>query len=296
MPISAQPVFIVGGSRTGSEMLKTMLTASPMLDFVDEMRLLMPAWLHRDLVRTINDRFGSLDKVDSAEALAELLYSGKPTGWFWSAVDTQLDRASFVDALGDPPYSVPGLFETIMVVHARMRDKAGIGAKFPVHYAYTDRLIEWFPGCRIVHTTRHPKAVYLSQSRKYGGPDDSVLAGAYSRLQQFAHINIQTTGTARLHKRYRDADNYRLVRYEDIVRKPEETLRALCDFLRVDFLPDMLTPNQYGSSFTKIGSARGIDASSLDRWQSELSTFESRWFDLVQGGSARALGYAVGQP
>jgi hypothetical protein len=289
------PVFIVGGSRTGSEMLKTMLSVSPMLDFVDEMRLLMPAWLHRDLASTIDQHFGSLAKVDSAQALVELLFSGKPTGWFWSAVDSQLDRKMFAEELGQPPYRLAGLFESIMRAHARTHGKRGIGAKFPVHYSYTDRLVEWFPDCRIIHTTRHPKAVYLSQARKHGSDSRSIIAGAYSRFQQFAHINIQTTGTARLHRRFRGSANYCLVRYEDIVRSPEETLRNLCCFLQVEFLSQMLMPNQYGSSFNTIGSARGIDPSSLDRWQEQLSPFESRLIDIFQRRSTWELGYPPGR-
>ena len=285
------PVFIIGGSRTGSEMLKTMLSASPDLDFVDEMRFLMPAWLHRDLVRTINSEFGSIAQVSSADALADLLYSGKPTGWFWSEAETQLDREMLVSELGSPPFNLVGLFRSIMVVHARMRNKNGLGAKFPVHYSFAEQLAEWFPGCRFIHTTRHPKAVYFSQARKHEKTRQNRAGKTWSRLQQFAHISIQTRGTAQLHAKLGESPNYRLIRYEDIIRAPEATISSLCEFLGVDFLPGMLLPNQYGSSFNEIGDARGIDASSLDKWRTQMSAFESRLFDGFSGRSVERLGY-----
>jgi len=53
----SRPVFIIGGSRTGSEMLKTMLSASPEIDFVDELFLYCPRWLHKDLATNISREF-----------------------------------------------------------------------------------------------------------------------------------------------------------------------------------------------------------------------------------------------
>jgi len=57
------PVFIIGGSRTGSEMLKTMLSVSPDLDFADEMVVRAPWWLHKDLESSIRDHVGDLGRV-----------------------------------------------------------------------------------------------------------------------------------------------------------------------------------------------------------------------------------------
>jgi hypothetical protein len=42
------PIFIIGGSRTGSELHRTILTHSPRIDLVEEMWLLCPSWLHTD--------------------------------------------------------------------------------------------------------------------------------------------------------------------------------------------------------------------------------------------------------
>jgi len=44
---------------------------------------------------------------------------------------------------------------------------------------------------------------------------------------------------AERHKQ-RFADQYKIVRFETLVTKPEETLREICDFLDEPFLPEML--------------------------------------------------------
>ena len=150
-----------------------------------------------------------------------------------------------------------------MYVHARRNRKTGFGAKFPTHYSYTDKLIEWFPDCKLIHTTRNPKAVYASQAAKYEQQAKTALGKRVLRFKHFVHINIQTAWTARIHSKYDGLENYKLVRYEDTVWQPRQQLRELCDFLEVDFLEDMLQPKQYGSSFDKIRNNKGVSQSSL---------------------------------
>ena len=287
----SSPVFIVGGSRTGSEMLKTMLSVSGELDFVDEIFLLCPRWLHSDLKSSIKRYVGDLDAPGALDRLMDLLYSGRPYGWFWSAIEDEVDRDLLHAELAKNPLSLRSIFDALMHVHAKIGGKNGVGAKFPLHYSYTDTLIEWFPDCRIIHTTRNPKAVYASQAAKYIRPNDGIIGRNYKRLPQFVHINIQTAWTARLHRRMRDKPNYRLIRYEDVVNNPESEIWQLCEFLGVPFLKGMLNPHQYGSSFGKIGATSGVDNSSLERWRKTVSPWTARLIDLMQRSPSHTLGY-----
>ena len=285
------PVFIIGGSRTGSEMLKTMLSASPKLDFVDELFLYCPRWLHKDLEANIREHVGPLDQPDAQSQLIDLLFSGIPYGWFWQNVDQQLDREMFSDALAETNLSMREIFASVMSVHAKMNGKKGHGAKFPTHYSSVGRLIEWFPECKIIHTTRNPKAVYASQAAKYLKNDQPAISTAFLRFQHFVHINIQTTWTAMIHKRLCGRDNYRLVRYEDTVRNPGKQLKELCDFLEVPFLEEMLTPKQYGSSFNTIKGGKGVNQSSLDRFRHTTGKATQLFMDVVHSRAYQLLGY-----
>lgn len=285
------PVFIIGGSRTGSEMLKTMLSASPDLDFVDELFLYCPGWLHKDLATNISEHVGSLEREGSRKALVDLLYSGIPYGWFWDNVDEQLDREKFERVLADSGLSMRELFAAIMHVHAAKNAKNGHGAKFPLHYSSAGKLLDWFPNCKIIHTTRNPKAVYASQSAKYLEEQQSGMSRAYLRFQHFVHINIQTSWTALIHKRFASLANYRLVRYEDTVRNPREQLLGLCEFLQVDFLETMLTPKQYGSSFNTIKGNKGVSPSSLDRYRRTTSRATQLFMDIAHLRACKLLGY-----
>ena len=287
-----RPVFIVGGSRTGSEMLKTMLSASQDLDFVDELFLYCPRWLHKDLDSNIKGYFDDTENSTSLERLLDLLYSGVPYGWFWTNVEEQLDRDMLAVELAGKPLSMENLFDAILTVHARMREKTGIGAKFPMHFSESAKLIEWYPNCRLIHTTRNPKAVYASQSAKYVTGDESGLVCAYKKFQQFVHINIQTWWTARLHQSLQDNGNYLLVRYEDVVREPQAQVKKICQFLEIQFEAGMVEPHQYGSSFDDIGGGKGVELSSLEKWRTKISPFTATLIDWLHPFAYRMLGYS----
>ena len=55
-----KPVFIVGGSRTGSTMLQVILSKSPDLCITDELQFRRPWWLQRDFLDEVDAHVGSL--------------------------------------------------------------------------------------------------------------------------------------------------------------------------------------------------------------------------------------------
>ncbi len=99
------------------------------------------------------------------------------------------------------PRTLQGVFAALLKVHAAANHKSIPGAKFPVHYSYAERLIEWFPDCRIIHTVRDPRAVYASQATKHTKDERSMSKVLWKRLQRFVHINIQSWWTTRVHER-----------------------------------------------------------------------------------------------
>lgn len=268
-----------------------MLSASPELDFVDELFLFCPRWLHHDLNRLIESRLGPLGEGTDRQGLAELLFSGRPYGWVWSRASEKFDRDVLDRELAAGPLDMKRVFDALMAAHAARSGKSGRGAKFPMHYSESARLLRWYPECRLVHTTRDPRAVYASQANKYVDDSDPVWVRAWMKFRQFVHINLQVSWTARLHRELENHPNYRLVRYEDVVRNPGGQVRELCDFLGVDFMPAMLTPNQYGSSFGTIRGNHGIDASSLDAWRSRIHPLTTASLRGLHPVAWRRFGY-----
>jgi len=274
-------------------MLQVIISKSPEVNLTDEMQFRTPWWLHRDFVADVRTHVGPLDSPDALDRLMGLIYSGISVGWFWSATERMLDRDLLYEELSREPLSIRSIFHSVLTAHARHRDKPRIGAKFPVHYSYAQQLLDWYPDCLLVHTTRNPKAVYASQAAKYLEPDQGFASRSLMRFKQFAHINLQISWTARLHQQFCNLPNYRLSRYEDLVLEPETNIRQLCDFLETDFEPSMLSPQRFGSSYDRIEQDRqGIGRESLDRWRSSISPITANAIDVCHRRACRVLGYS----
>ena len=167
-----------------------------------------------------------------------------------------------------------------------------MGEKTPAHLGYVDMLLEWFPGGKVVHIVRDPRAVYVSDCRRRR----QRPTAPYSWLMRLpllfpATIVVQTTlawnSAARRHRdlERRHPTSYRMIRFEDLVRAPEETLPGLFDFLGVA-LPAGVTDVSVVSRGFMLGEA-GLDAGAADRWREHTST---RWPEIVPSCSGARCG------
>lgn len=286
-------VFIIGGSRTGSELLKNFFRKYTGVDMVPEMFLLCPRWLHKDFATNVRQYAGGFGERCNLESLVELVYSKKLYGQFWSVVD-ELDRCEIMDRLAATDRSLKEIFRVIMDMHAKVNNKTVQGAKFPLHYSYAELLMEWFPECKVIHTVRDPRAIYSSQSNKYTSKEFSGARNTLMRVKQFAHISIQTAWTSRVHNKLRHSCNYRLSRYEDLVTGPGDALKEICEFVGIPYESRMSNPELYNSntSFGKAGSSGPqLDKGALDAWKTRISPATARTICYLNKPAMKNFGY-----
>lgn len=65
-----------------------------------------------------------------------------------------------------------------------------------------------------------------------------------------------------------------VVRYEDLLEKPDATMRAICEHCHVPYEPEILDVDQVGSSTASDQRGKGIDASNRNKWRTQLSAAE----------------------
>ena len=286
------PVFIIGGSRTGSELHKNILSTYTDIDLVPEMWLRCPFWLHTDLEKNLKHEFRDTKNAD-LDALLDYLYSGKPFGMFWKRIEKDIPRDVLADYIQYYGTDIKGIFAAIMRAHAEGQGKQVPGAKFPVHYSEAAQLLEWFPNCKLVHTMRDPRAVYASQAKKHKDQNASGTRNAWMAFRQFLHINLQFIWAVSVHKKLEDCPNYFLSRYEDIIITPESSLRKLCDFLGVPFDEQMTRPSVWSNSSFRDDSQvpKGLSKDSLLAWKHLLSNRTVRIMNVVNGSRLIKMGY-----
>ena len=289
-----KPVFIVGCSRTGSTLQQHLLNAYSDVDIAPEMHFLAPRWLRKDFVTQVKDHVGELKKDDRIDELIRFMRSGKPQGAFWQEFITlNIDASYLRKRIVDSDRGFQSVFDALLGAHARANHKEIWGAKFPVHLSYTPKLIEWYPQCRIVHTIRDPRAIFSSQFHKHCRQCSTRARKIEVGILQFIHISLQLFWAAKIHAKLKPYSNYFPCKYEEVVLKPEETLKRLCSFLEIEFNPEMLAPHVFvGSSYSENrGASTTFHVTSISAWKQKLPDSVAALVKIVNKSSMKAFGY-----
>ena len=159
-----------------------------------------------------------------------------------------------------------------------------------------------FEAPRFIHLVRHPQAMIESFVRRRMNRVLAIDArdppGLAERLWTESYGNLERLAAQG------DPDHHLLVRYEELVTVPEETLRNICAFLGVDFDPAMLNPYEGERMIDGLHDASmpigdpglrehdGIDQSLADRWRAD----PPRRLLTQTLNLAKRLGYAPHEP
>jgi len=269
----AAPIFIVGSPRSGTTLLRFMLTSHSRIYIPDEtgfipfLRVPVDAPLTPTQVRAVLNRIGRLNR-------------------FWQGVVRDVD--AFLASL--PDLCLSTILDRLYRMHIGEQDDVRWGDKTPLYVRYISRLHRLFPRAQFVHAIRDGRDASLSAMEKWGR--EKPYLDPYYLLQNWVR-NVQA---GRASGQRLGSDRYLEVRYESLVTEPEETLRKTCAFLNERFEPRML--DQTGAAM-EIGG--GIDqhvevqqlltAVHVNRWVTEMSAFEKKLSDYVAGPALASLGY-----
>ena len=127
-----------------------------------------------------------------------------------------------------------------------------------------------YPDAKFIHIVRNPYANFVSlrkfKSVKYGYP-------LLHRL-----VNTLSNNYYYLYKNQRIIENYYVVRYQDLVQEPEETIKDIAKYLEIPFTEKMLKPTSMGKDWAG-NSTTGICYSTISDenlfvWKDEIYPVE----------------------
>ncbi|RKT53834.1 sulfotransferase family protein [Saccharothrix australiensis] len=276
---SSSPVFIVGTERSGSNLLRLVLDSHPNIAVPHPphfMRYLAP----------LAASYGDLAVAANRRALAEdaLLLLRRHIHPWPRPVDA--DR---VVATASP--SVFGVVSAIYEQHRISTGKARWGCKSTFMVDHVDDVLREYPDAKFVWLVREPRDVAASAKRSVFGHCDPYLMARLWAAQQ-------RRGLAAL--RRHGPDVVRLLRYEDLVRRPREEITALCDFLGERADPAMFEHHRstaarqtahLSESWRK--TAEPISARHVGAYRGNLSRHELLLVDKVTADLKERFGYPV---
>lgn len=276
LPLPEKPFFVVGNPRSGTTLVRFILSSHPRIWIPAETGFLPFLQRNRrtldfDQVQALLDRMGRLN-------------------YAWRGLIR--DPQSFYTSLPDPTLRqvLDALYRRRMA--RRDGEAARWGDKTPTYVRYIADLNEIFPTAQFIHVIRDGRDATLSALAKWGR--HRWYMDSYYLLKNWSR-NV-TSG--RRAGRALEPGRYLEVCYEDLVSDPPAAVARLCEFLDEDLHPAMLQHTRLARE--KIGSGghvevcQPITTSSVGRWKDEMSAFDRKLAGRLVGPTLEKFGYPPG--
>ena len=279
-PQSDRPVFVGGCPRSGTTLLRTMLTAHPELAIPQETRFLIDGYRARR-------RWGDLADPDNRRRLARWVVDRRVSRHAQLTPDTDELVARMVAA----PPTIGSVLSAGFRLHAERHGAVRWGDKRPSLVLNLDAVFAMFPGAQYVNVVRDPRAAIASirtVGRRHGWSAHGIPGGteAWARSQREADR----------WRRRLPADQFLEVRYEELVSEPEPVLAAIVGYLGLDpaGLDAMLHHHETADVSTRSLHAlvaRPVTTEAVRRWERELTREEIAFVEHVLADPMRRYGY-----
>lgn len=264
-------IFITGNSRSGTTMMMRVLDNHSQAHSINEPHFFEKLWSPNDAGKKI--------KRTEAFTLLAKLFTGQRAGFFEPVSEHvhkyEQEIQDLLGTCGDG-CSRMQVYARFMLHETRLAGKQIPCEKTPQNVFYIEEILSNFPNAKVINMIRDPRAVMLSQKRKwkrrYLGAD-FITKREMIRLR----INYHPVTIAKLWKSAISAvqpfEGHKRVynlRFEDLISSPETATRELCTFLNLDYEAEMLQVPHAGSSSeadkkTEKGIKKSRDESFLEK-------------------------------
>ena len=262
------PFFIIGVPRSGTTLLSVMLGNHPEV-YVGGDSVGMPlARLYR---RYLRGKCAS-NANEAAAFLQKLLarsYKGRlqrlTEGVVWDAGSESLQE----------------YFSRAVCAFVEKRGKKMWGDKTPELNFQLEKIIQLFPDAKFIHLLRDPRpnAWSLHKRQLYPLP----LAAQYWR-----EINSMACAQRNL----LGPDRFMVLRYEDLLQNPRDSMEKVCSFLKLPFVEEMLDPGKNASTLSANAYVKpNLDVTRLDAWKEKMSSSQIRKVECIVADLMLELGY-----
>ena len=270
------PMFIIGAPRSGTSILYEKLAQHPDVTYISKATKKAPGSL---LLTRFLMHFRKSMQPTEARAVWNRFWRGRE--------DATLGRE-------DAHPRARRYLRRVVRNHIALFQKPRFLAKYLGNSFRIEFLDAIFPDAIFIHIIRDGRDVALSTLDKWGSKEFHVDIYYAARNWVRRIRQAQEAGT-RLGTRL-----YYELRYEQLVRQPEQELQKLCDFLGEEYLPQMAHQDALAQQRIEPGSfhdpvRRPPNTTRLARWRREMSPRDLRLFQRIAGDTLTALGYEPAQ-
>lgn len=279
-----RPFFIVGQARSGTTLLRYILSSHPHLyvtaetGFIPFLGIASRRELHLKDVEKVMRRIENLN-----------------TWWQGLISDAEAFHASLPVPTLD--YFLDELYRRQIarkLPNQEIADSRSVrwGDKTPGYINYIPEVATIFPAAQFIHIIRDGRDSTLSARQKWS--DRQWYMDDYYLLKQW----VRSLHAGRKAGERLGPDRYLEVHYERLVQEPEQELQRVCAFLQEPYLPLLLDHTPLAR---KIGVGvhqavrKPITSRSVDRWRGEMSPFAKKLANRIAGSTLTSAGYQLAE-
>ena len=271
------PIFVVGAPRSGTTLLAAILSTHPEWACGPETQF-FPKIGPRGFEQALSDRNWPEEAV---RCLMGLTLSGQ------SVVDlyglTEREIGAYLQTRNP---SIQAMLESLTEQFASRQGKLYWMEKTPNHILNLPGIRKLYPKARIVRIMRDPRDSALSMCQ-LPWTSQRYVANCYLWSEWYSES-----------EKFLESDGGCVtIRYEDLVNQPEAILRSLCEFLHIEFVPEMLAHEKAPDTVTtnnepwKDSVRSALSSRSIGRWKNELSGDERVFASMLFAPQLREFRY-----
>jgi len=279
--LQERPVFMIGAERSGTTLVMALLGCHS--------RIAVPevVWYYPRFYPYLHT-YGDMSKEENFRILANEMVFGLKTP-FWGMRISPRTIVDEVVALA-PERSFAGLYAGMHLRFAQYTNKPRWGEKTPHNLYFVGPMHQDFPNAQFIYITRDGRDACVDYMESSFGPTNIYCA---------AHSWKRCWNAVKEHREPLQGKGLWMdVRYEDLVRRPEEIMRDVCDFLG-----EKLESGMFDFYKTNLAKARGasrdhaplghaISDKYIGIYKDLLSLRDQRIFAAVAGKELEEAGYA----
>jgi len=273
------PIFIIGVDRSGTTLLSLILDSHSHIAIPFESHFITKYYKDKA-------KFGDLNKEKNRLFLVKSILSEFYVKQWDKKIeieDINLDNCSSLEKT---------IYE-IFSVYAKLHGKDIWGDKTPEYTSEIHIINKMFPNCKFIHIIRDGRDVALSLVKQWWGANDFISAIKYWE---------KTLSCARKMLRMLPNERYIELKYENLLTNPENEIKRILSFLRLDFEPEMMEKYRQKAGL-KVGErikkhhvnlTQNLIRENAYKWKQKLSPADQAIAYEIAGDLIEELGYDKG--
>ena len=281
MTQSTAPIFVVGAPRSGTTLLQYMLRSHPDISLpTGESHFFIP------LLRDENE-YGDLRQLGNVRCVLERMYQQSA-----DFLDTDLHGIHFdIDRLSDTLHqqqhtSMAQLIAGLMKLNATGENARRWGDKTPYYVLHMEKLLSQFPDAQFIHLIRDGRDCALSMfQRKH---DFRVYNTFFAAKYWEIYVAKGRQAGQRI-----GPDNYKEIRYEDLLDHPESVMKSVCNYLGEDYNDALINFKKSDGSGKTPLLQKPIQQDNHEKWRHQMTEKQVITFERAVSSTLLDCNYPI---